>query len=321
VATRLTAIRFRAAIPRSLLRTLRWVLLLALLVAALWALRGQWPAILEVLRTTRPRWGLVALSALLVLSTYALLIETWRLVLHALGATLSRAGAAVVWLGSNLARYLPFSLWQLGVMSVMAKQRGVALADAGTAALLVTIVNVFTGIAVFACTAARVPSLGGKGLWFLALGALALVSAPFALPLAARVASRLTGRTIVLPKVGARTVVIAAIGTTLAWLMYGVAFWVLAQAVLPDASRSLSAAIAIYTGSYLAGFLAIVPPAGLGVAEGAMIELGALFHFAAGPELAALAIIVRLWRTVLEIAPGLVALIAESFAARTRARV
>lgn len=292
--------------------------MVVLLAAALWALRGQWPAILDVLRNTRPRWGLVALSALLVLSTYALLIETWRLVLRTLGGTLSWPGAALIWLGSNLARYLPLSLWQLGVMSVMAKRRGVALADSGTAALLVTIVNVFTGIAVFAASAASAPALGGKGIQFLVLGALVLVSAPFAMPFAARVASRVTGRQIVLPRVGARTIVIAAVGTTLAWLLYGVAFWVLAQAVLPDAPRSLATAIAVYTGSYLAGFLAIVPPAGLGVAEGAMIELGARLHFAGGPEIAALAIIVRLWRTVLEIVPGVVALVVESFAARAR---
>jgi hypothetical protein len=287
-----------------------------LLAAALWALRGQLPAILEVLRTTYPDWRLVGLASVLVLATYALLIETWRQVLLALGAMLSRIDATVVWLGSNLARYLPLSLWQLGVMSAMARRRGVALASSGTAALLVTIVNVFTGIAVFAVTAAQLPALGDKGAWFLGAGLLALVSAPFTLPLAARVFSRLSGRTVTLPRVGLRPVVIAALGTTCAWVVYGLAFWVLAQAVLPDVPRSVTAAIAIYTGSYLAGFLAIVPPAGVGVAEGVMYELGTRFAFATGPEMLALAIIVRLWRTVLEILPGLMALAIEAVATR-----
>jgi hypothetical protein len=291
-----------------------------LLAAALWALRDQLPAILEVLRTTHPRWALVALASALVLATYALLIETWRQVLGALGAALSRTDAAVVWLGSNLARYLPLTLWQLGVMSAMARRRGVALVDSGTAALLVTIVNVFTGIAVFAATAAQVPALGQHGVWFLGAGVVALVSAPFVLPLAARLASRLTGRTVTLPPVGVRPILIAAAGTAIAWIVYGLAFWVLAQAVLPDQSRSITAAIAIYTGAYLAGFLAIVPPAGVGVAEGVMYELGTRLAFATGPEMLALAIIVRLWRTVLEILPGLVALAMEALAARTAER-
>ena len=290
--------------------------MLLLIGAALWALRGELPNIATALRDIHPRWSLVALASVIVLATYALLIETWRRVLGALGSPLGWTNAALIWLGSNLARYLPGTLWQLGVMSMMTRRRGIALANAGTSALLIAIVNVYTGIAIWAICSARAPTLGGKGIWFVVLGGVALLVASFGMPVLARVWGRFTGREIVLPRVDVRSVAIAALGTTIGWLAYGVAFWVLAAAILPDGTRSLDAAIAIYTGSYLAGFLAIIPPAGLGVAEGVMVALGLEFAFASRVELVTLALVVRLWRTLLEILPGIVAVALEARTAR-----
>jgi uncharacterized membrane protein YbhN (UPF0104 family) len=289
---------------------------LLLIGAALWALRGELPNIAAALRDIHPRWSLVALASAIVLATYALLIETWRRVLEALGSTLGWTNAALIWLGSNLARYLPGTLWQLGVMSMMTRRRGITLANAGTSALLVAIVNVYTGIAIWAVCSARAPTLGGKGIWFVALGGIALLLASVGMPVLARAWGRFTGREIVLPRVDARSIIIAAVGTSIAWLAYGLAFWVLAAAVLPGAPRSLDAAIAIYTGSYLAGFLAIIPPAGLGVAEGVMVALGLEFAYASRVELVTLAVVVRLWRTLLEILPGIVAVALDARAAR-----
>jgi uncharacterized membrane protein YbhN (UPF0104 family) len=285
---------------------------LLLVGAALWALRGELPTIAATVRSLYPRWGLLALASAIVLATYALLIETWRRVLGALGSPLGWTTAALIWLGSNLARYLPGTLWQLGVMSMMTRRRGIGLANAGTSALLIAIVNVYTGIAVWAVFSARAPALAGKGIWFVALGGLALAAATFGMPFAARAFGRITGRRIELPRVDARSIVLATIGTSLAWLAYGLAFWALSKAILPDGPRSLDAAIAIYTASYLAGFLAILPPAGLGVAEGVMVALGLEMGYASRVELITLALVVRLWRTLLEIVPGIVAVAFET---------
>jgi hypothetical protein len=101
---------------------------------------------------------------------------------------------------------------------------------------------------------------------------------------------------------------IAAVSTTIAWLAYGVAFWVLASAVLPHAPDSVVSCIAVYTGSYLLGLLAVAPPAGLGVADGALIILAPQFGVATLAEASVLAVVVRIWRTVLEALPGIIAL-------------
>jgi uncharacterized membrane protein YbhN (UPF0104 family) len=79
--------------------------------------------------------------------------------------------------------------------------------------------------------------------------------------------------------------------------------------VLPGEWRDLPGCIAIYTASYLTGLLNPAP-AGLGAAEGMMVLLAPQLGVATTAEAAVLAIVVRLWRTVLEIAPGLIALAA-----------
>lgn len=297
---------------------MRWCLALGLIAAALWALRGQLPGISSAARSVNPRWSLVALASLIVLLTYAMLIESWRRVLAEMGGRLSPSRAAHIWLGSNLARYLPGSLWQLGAMGVMSQREGVALPVATGSAVVLTIVNVLTGLVVFALTSAQAPQLGSKGTWFVVIGVAALLLAPFILPRLDRLVRSLTGRDVALPRIGARALIIAGVSTTFAWLAYGVAFWVLTNSVLPDAPRSIVSSIAVYTGSYLLGLLAVAPPAGIGVADGALILLAPQFGVATVAEASVLAVIVRIWRTVLEVVPGVIALAAGAIAERNR---
>ena len=289
-------------------RVLGWTLALLLIGAALGYLHGQLPEVRRVARSVHPAWGLVAGAAALVLCTYALLIEGWRRTLAALGGHLSPARAAAIWLGSNLARYLPLSGWQLGAMSLMAQRQSVPVAVSAGASVLITIVNLFSGLAVFIAASASAPTLSTGGRWFVAAGVLALGIAPFLLPQVERLGSRITGRTIMLPRMSGRPVMIAAIATTAAWILYGVAFWVLAHALLPTVHPPLSACIAIYVGSYLAGLIAFLPPAGLGVAEGAMLALSAQLGTFSPVQAGLLAIVVRVGRTLLEIVPGVIAL-------------
>lgn len=284
----------------------------------MWALREHLPAVREAARSAHPRWSLVALASLIVLLTYASLIEGWRRVLAEMGGRLTPLRAAYIWLGSNLARLLPGSLWQLGAMGVMAQRQGVALAISTGSAVVLTIVNVLTGVVVFAVTAARTPELEGKGIWFVAMGTIALLGAPFVLPRVGRLARTITGRDLAMPSIGGRALSIAAASTTLAWLAYGVAFWVLANAVLPDVPRSVVSCIAVYTGSYLVGLLALAPPAGLGVSDAALIVLASQFGVATVAEAGILAVVVRIWRTVLEVLPGLIALAVGTIADRAQ---
>ncbi|MFL5620761.1 MAG: lysylphosphatidylglycerol synthase domain-containing protein [Gemmatimonadaceae bacterium] len=284
--------------------------MLVLVGAALWALRGQLPSVLAVADRIHPHWGLVTVASLVVVLTYFLLVESWRRVLAALGGTLERGDAARIWFGSNLARWLPGAFWQLGAMTEMTRRRGVPVAVSTGAAMLMTVVNLFTGLAVACAFAFPVlrARFGARGWWIVALGVVTLSLAPVLIPKVGALARKLTGHEIVLPRFGARAVLIAALSTTVAWLAYGVAFWMMARAVLPGDVRSVSGSIALYTLSYLTGLLNPAP-AGLGAAEGAMVVLAPQLGVATQAEAAVLSIIVRLWRTVLEIAPGIVAVL------------
>jgi uncharacterized membrane protein YbhN (UPF0104 family) len=290
------------------LRIARWAFVLALIGAALWALRGQFPSVLAVADQVHPRWGLVTLAGGIVLLTYALLIESWRRVLGALGGMLDRSAAARIWFVSNLARWLPGAFWQLGAMTELTRRRGVPVTVSTSSAIVITIVNLFTGLVVATAFMATTPTmLHARGRIIVAVGALVLVLMPLLAPRLIALARRITGRDLPIPRLGLRPVIIAAVSTTVAWLAYGVAFWVMARAVLPGGWRDLPACIAIYTASYLTGLLNPAP-AGVGAAEGMMVLLAPSLGVATTAEAAVLSIVVRLWRTVLEIAPGLIAL-------------
>ena len=262
----------------------------------------------DVASRTHPRWGLVTLAAAIVLLTYALLIESWRWVLAALGGSLPFGAAARIWFVSNLARWIPGAFWQLGAMTEMTRRRGVPVTVSTSAAILITIVNLFTGLAVATAFMATTPTmLHVRGRLVVAACAITLVLMPIVAPRLIGLARRITGREITIPRLGLRPMIVAAVSTTIAWLAYGVAFWIMTRAVLPGEWRDLPGCIAIYTASYLTGLLNPAP-AGVGAAEGMMVLLAPQLGVATTAEAAVLAIVVRLWRTVLEIAPGLVAL-------------
>lgn len=287
--------------------------MLLLVGGAAWTLRGQMPALVELTRHTHPRWGILALATLIGLSTYALLIDNWRRVLRAMGGHMRYGDAAVIWLASSLARYLPLYGWQFATMTEMTRRRGVPIAISTGGAILIYIINFLTGCGVLAAASFTSPALSDKGRALVLVGGLALVIAPFAMPRVARWARNITGRDLALPVFGARPVAIAATWTTAAWIAYGVAFWVLTRSLLPG-NRPLLACVAVYTASYLAG-LVNPAPAGLGAADGAIVALVPAFGIGTPAEGALLAVAVRVWRTLLDVVPGLVAL---AFAGRAR---
>ena len=77
--------------PRSGWQRVRPVLMLVLLVATGWALAQQAPAMSRALATTQVHWGWMAAATAVVLATYALLIQGWRLLLGGWGGTRARS--------------------------------------------------------------------------------------------------------------------------------------------------------------------------------------------------------------------------------------
>lgn len=265
----------------------------------------------------------MGVSAAITLLTYGLLIESWRRVLGLLGGHLAFGDGALIWLGSNLARYIPGAGWQMGVMGVMAKRRQVPLGVSTAASLLTTIASSATGIAIvlvglgeLAIRPDHGPALSDRALVILALAAAGLGAGFVILPHAGRIATRLTGRTIIVPRFSLLAIIIAVVGTAIAWLLYGIAFWLLALAVLPPASQpSIVGCITLYTFAYLVGWFNPMP-AGIGVAEPAMVLFGPELGVGPAAEMIVLALFARAVRTVLEMGPSLVAASVLGFVGR-----
>jgi hypothetical protein len=302
-------------------RTL-WIAAQALFIAAaLWfagrALTQQWTAVRDRLATVHPSWGLLLLSCVPVLLAYALLIQVWRSMLSAWGESgrLTPGQAARIWFISNLGRYVPGKVWQIASMGLMAQRRGVSPVAAAGSSLVVNLANIASGFVVVLATGAGVfrsfATTGPRaGLLIAAVLGIGLLLLPVAFAWGRPLVSRLTRERITLPDLPARAVWLAVIGTTIAWLLYGMAFRQFTGAIVTNPAGATSFYIAAYTGSYLVGYLALFAPGGLVVREAMLVATLTNLGLLGAPEAWLVALASRVWLTVLEVMPGVLLLLA-----------
>ena len=297
----------------------QWLIAAVVIGFAVRELARQWQGVAPALTGLRLDWLAVLGSGVLVLATYLILVEAWRATLRVWAESLPYSTAARIWFVSNLGKYVPGKVWQIAAMGAMAQKAGVSAAAAIGSSLIVNLVSVIAGFAVIAVTAAgRVgtvvatqPSRSGSHATEIAViavavaGGIALLLAPVAVPRLATLAGRVTGRSIPIPQVPPRAIWVAAASTVASWLLYGIAFAVFAHGVSPRATGNASSYIAVYTGSYLAGYLALFAPGGVGVREAVLVLAMPRFGLASAADAAVIAITSRLWLTILEILPGL----------------
>jgi glycosyltransferase 2 family protein len=169
----------------------------------------------------------------------------------------------------------------------------------------VTLINTIVGFAVAIVAGASLLRLSPALVIIIALMAAGVLASPSVLPRLGLLAGKLFKREIVLRPLAHRVLLSAAVLTCVAWLMYGIAFWLFTKGVLGTAPGALRNYVAVFAGSYLIGFLAIFSPAGVGVREGAMGIALQRAGFAAGPAYL-LVVASRLWLTALEVIPPLI---------------
>ena len=270
-------------------------------------LATQWAELSVMRASLHPNWPLVAASGGVVFASYAALIETWRRTVVAWGERLSFGVAARIWFISNLGRYVPGKVWQIGAMGVLAQEAGISGVAAVGSSLVVNLVNLLAAALVVLLSGARqlAPDALLPGFIIFAMFAIAT---PWALPPLVRLARRITGREIAEPKIPARAILTALVGCTFAWALYGVAFRLLAMALFGHASGTAPSYIAVFTLSYLIGYLFLISPGGLGAREVALASMLPAAGLEAGAAATLLVVVSRLWLTVLEATPGLLLL-------------
>ena len=255
-----------------------------------------------------PDWTTIARSGVVFLAAHAVLVQTWRSVLGCWDARLPFWTAARIWSVSNLGRYLPGKIWQIGAMGAMARDVGVSPIAASGSAILGTLVNILAGfvVALLGGRALLERSSNGHGtlaIAFVLLAAAALLAAPALLPRLAPWIGRVAGRPVSV-RLPTRAVVYALLGNLVAWLIYGAAFRLFMIGLLGGAAGGYAEYLAAYTISYLLGYLALFAPAGIGVREGAMVTVLVYAGLATRPQAALVALASRVWLTLLEVVPG-----------------
>ena len=300
-------------------RGIQVVAVAAVLVYVARRIASQWGELASLQQSINVDWPMVAASALIVLCSYAVLIWTWQQTVRAWGERLGFRDASRIWFVSNLGRYVPGKIWQIGAMGMLAQRVGVSPVAAIGSSLVISIVNVLAGVAI--AVALGVGSAAGQAAWWAAplIGVLAagVIAAPWILPVAVRAASVILRRQLQTPKLPHSAIWKAAIGCSAAWLLYGIAFRLLHISLLGHATGDIARSTAAFTGSYIAGFLFLPAPGGIGIREDFLQRFLIQFGIAAGAEAWLIVLASRAWLTILEVLPGLAYLMFTKRAPKT----
>jgi hypothetical protein len=251
-----------------------------------------------------PAW--LAMSVLVVFASYAGLIEAWRRVVVGMGERLEFLTAARIWFLASLGKYVPGKVWAIAGAAVLAQRAGVDPSVAVAGAIVLQILALASGAAVVALTARDTFQSLGQGATVMAGAVILLTVAGLVVltsqPALARLSRLLPASWPKLRAIPAGMVAGAFLANVVAWVGYGVALLLLSRGLLPGVALTLPQAVGVFTCSYLAGFLALFAPGGLGPRESVFLLM------LSGPiglkPAAALAVASRLLLTATEVLPA-----------------
>lgn len=241
----------------------------AALVFGAWSLRNDWPEFLAALSSVQAwRW---AFATLLVLSGLVVTGFVWLKLLSQLGyRTPTNAGLYIFFVG-QLGKYIPGSVWSLGVQAEMARKENVPPRTTVANGLIFLYWNVTTAVILgYLALQFQWIQLDTSPLITLAIG---LVAAVAITPRVTNfVTKRLVGKTQHHNARISHSIEVLALMTAV-WFVYGIAVFVL----VPDSYQAnfsvLLASVGAFCIAYAAGVVIIVAPAGLGVREGVITFL------------------------------------------------
>ena len=309
---------------RAELRTAIRVILFAVLAyAAIYWLRRSWDDVRRTAIDLRPSWSGILLASLCVCAGYAALIATWRRLLIIWRSPIDTLAATRIWFVSSLGKYIPGKIWSIGAMAILAREAGASSIAATGSSIIMTIVNIAAGFAVVALAGAgellaAYPVFRIAAWITLVATAIGLAFGPRLLTWAVRTVTRLIGRPMPeMPTLTRGTLLLVFGANCAAWIAYGIGFGIFWSSLLGHGGGVSLAALAVYTASYLLGYLVLVAPGGLGVRETALVGLLTTLQLATPADAVLLATTSRIWLTVLEIVPGLILLPGASLRRRT----
>ena len=252
----------------------------------------------------RPRMIPLVAATLLLLAAYALSGLIWGGVVTGLGGPRLSAGDAVsIFMIANMGRYVPGKVWSIAGMAALAKGKGVPVAVSATSAVIMQGVGLLAagaiGLGALAGGPAPLPrwGLAGAGV------AASLMLLVLAVPSLFRAAVALWFRIVRTSPPANLTSALALrwlLQVAAAWVVMGASFWILAASLGMELSPVYAGSA--FAAAYVAGYLMLFAPAGVGVREGFLVAILAP-ALGSGPA-TVLAIAARLWMTAAEVVPA-----------------
>lgn len=290
------------------IRTIAGILTLAIAVAIFGAVRRDGPAALAAWRSAHVRWSWIIAASVVALTGQVVFAFGWRRFLIDCEVKLSLWQALRMYLASNLGRYLPGGkAWQMSIVGVMASEGGWPAATLAATSLLQGMIGVVTGALILLVTGAETLNISTGWLVVPVLGLAGVLAAPALLRYVPKIRAIVVKKWPPIDAVTMRTMWALVWTASVSWIGWGVGLYALAHGLLDNPGNSVDAYIAAWIGPFLAGLIAIVSPAGLGVRDAMMgVMLGAA-GVSPGDRLVVV-VVARVWGTILEVVPAIIVL-------------
>jgi hypothetical protein len=281
---------------------------------------------LDDLLRWRPAPLPLLLSFALLVGVYCAHAFLWRRIMRDLGIGNPSARATLrVYFLAGLGRYLPGKLWQLAGLALLAKRAGLPSGAATAAALLgqfgfLTTGLLFLGLTLPEWRAAFGGSADALSVGPLVVGTVLLIGGGSALWIAVatplghgirervarllgnRAGEKVTAAFALADRVRPADAFRWAAGYAFTWVMLGAAFVLFTAAFVPGATAAWRFVAGTVAASYLAGYLFLLVPAGIGVRETAMVLLLQRVMPEPGAALV-VSVLSRVWFTAAELVP------------------
>ncbi len=252
----------------------------------------------------RPRLVPLSAATLLLLASYALSSLIWGGVVTGLGGPrLAARDAVSIFMIANLGRYVPGKVWSIAGMAALAKGKGIPVAVSATSAVIMQGVGLLAagaiGLGAFAGGPPPLPRWGLTGVGVAAGLLLLVLVVPSLFRRVVALWFRMV-RTSPPANLTAKLVLRWLLQLTVAWVAMGASFWIVAASLGMELSPVYAGSA--FAAAYVAGYLMLFAPAGVGVREGFLVAFLAP-ELGSGPA-TVLAIAVRLWMTAAEVIPA-----------------
>lgn len=196
----------------------------------------------------------------------------WTVILRRLGIA-ARPGWIEIWFKSQLGKYLPGSVWQYAGRVTLGRRRGIPV-QISLASIGVEVVASLAAAAIVSALA--LPLAYGFAAWTAGVllcgvvyafrGGIMATAERLAAPALARVDRSTVAASL-------RAVPVAVGLYLVTWVLYGTAFWLTAHALFAVPASDLLHYIGVFAVAWVAGYVVVFAPGGIGVREAVLVGL------------------------------------------------